>query len=198
MEELDKLGISENTLVIFTSDNGGIREISCQDPLRAGKGSYYEGGIRIPLIFRWPGMIKGGSVSEEPVINLDFFPTLMEILGEEALGNLDGLSLWPLLSGEDALPERPIYFHFPVYLQAYRKGFDDGRDPLFRTRPGSVIIEGNWKLHYYYEDRGVELYNLQIDPGESNNLTAIYSSKTKELLSKLKAWLEEESDESTI
>ena len=192
MEELDKLGISENTLVIFTSDNGGIREISCQDPLRAGKGSYYEGGIRIPLIFRWPGMIKGGSVSEEPVINLDFFPTLMEILGEEALGNLDGLSLWPLLSGEDALPERPIYFHFPVYLQAYRKGFDGGRDPLFRTRPGSVIIEGNWKLHYYYEDRGVELYNLQIDPGESKNLTTIYSSKTKELLSKLKAWLEEE------
>jgi arylsulfatase A-like enzyme len=192
MDELDNLGLSENTLVIFSSDNGGIREISCQDPLRAGKGSYYEGGIRVPLIFRWPGKIQSGLVSEEPVINLDFFPTIMEILGKEALENLDGLSLWSLLSGEDALQERSLYFHFPVYLQAYRKGFDEGRDPLFRTRPGSVIIEGNWKLHYYYEDRGVELYNLQIDQGESNNLATIYSSKAKELLSKLKAWLDKE------
>ncbi|RLD95732.1 MAG: aryl-sulfate sulfohydrolase, partial [Bacteroidetes bacterium] len=166
MEELDVLGLSENTLVIFTSDNGGIREISCQDPLRAGKGSYYEGGIRVPLIFRWPGLIENESVSIEPVINLDFYPTLLQITGQESPANLDGLSLWPVLGGEDALTERPIFFHFPVYLQAYKKGFDDGRDPLFRTRPGSVIIEGNWKLHYYYEDGGIELYDLNSDPGE--------------------------------
>lgn len=192
MEELDALGLSENTLVIFTSDNGGIREISCQDPLRAGKGSYYEGGIRVPLVFRWPGIIERGSDSEEAVINLDFYPTLMDILDSEYPEDLDGLSLWPLLRGEEALADRPLFFHFPVYLQAYKKGYDGGRDPLFRTRPGSVIIEGNWKLHYYYEDGGVELYNLQIDPGESNNLAVIYSSKTKELQSKLEAWLEAE------
>jgi len=192
MKELEKLGISENTLVIFTSDNGGIREISCQDPLRAGKGSYYEGGIRVPLVFRWPGKIARGVIRKEPVINLDFYPTLMEILGAEPHRNLDGLSLWPLLSEELTLPERPLFFHFPVYLQAYRKGYDDGRDPLFRTRPGSVIIEGNWKLHYYYEDGATELYNLDADPGERTNLSSINTTKREELLGKLQVWLKEE------
>jgi arylsulfatase A-like enzyme len=190
MEELNELGLSENTLVVFTSDNGGIREISCQDPFRAGKGSYYEGGIRVPLVFRWRGKIKAGSLSEEPVINLDFYPTFMEIAGQEAPGNLDGHSLWPLLNREESLEERPLFFHFPVYLQAYRKGYDDGRDPLFRTRPGSVIIEGNWKLHYYYEDGGKELYNLSTDPGERENLASVDTIKTEELLFKLNAWLE--------
>lgn len=192
MKELDKLGLSENTLVVFTSDNGGIREISCQDPLRAGKGSYYEGGIRVPLIFRWPGKIDKETLSEEPVINMDFYPTFMEIVGMEPTENLDGLSLWPLLREKESLSERPLFFHFPVYLQAYRKGYDDGRDPLFRTRPGSVIIEGNWKLHYYYEDGGKELYNLNSDPGERINLASINTIKTEELLSKLEAWLEQE------
>ena len=190
MDELNELELSENTLVVFTSDNGGIREISCQDPLRAGKGSYYEGGIRVPLVFRWPGKIKEGSLSEEPVINLDFYPTFMEIAGLEAPGNLDGHSLRPLLSGEESLDERPLFFHFPVYLQAYRKGYDDGRDPLFRTRPGSVIMEGDWKLHYYYEDGGKELYNLSTDPGERENLASVDTVKTEELLFKLNAWLE--------
>lgn len=192
VEELDRLGLSENTLVVFTSDNGGIRKISCQDPLRAGKGSYYEGGIRVPLIFRWPGKIKAGSHSEVPVINLDFFPTFMEALGKEVPEELDGQSLWPLLSGEGELEERPLFFHFPVYLQAYRKGFDDGRDPLFRTRPGSVIREGDWKLHYYYEDGGVELYNLREDAGERINLASENPGKAEDLLSRLEAWLEEE------
>jgi len=192
MEELDRLEMSENTLVIFTSDNGGIREISCQDPLRAGKGSYYEGGIRVPLIFKWPGEILKGSVSEEPVINLDFYPTLLEIIGKDSPDKLDGLSLRPLLRGQGLLEERPLFFHFPVYLQAYRKGYDDGRDPLFRTRPGSVIIEGNWKLHYYYEDGGAELYNLSSDPGERHNLAQLNRRKKEELFSKLHAWLLEE------
>jgi len=193
MEELDKQQLSENTLVIFTSDNGGIREISCQDPLRAGKGSYYEGGIRVPLVFRWPGKIKNASVSDDPAIHIDFYPTLLQIIGKESPGNLDGLSLWPLLSGEEALPERALFFHFPVYLQAYRKGYDAGRDPLFRTRPGSVIIEEQWKLHYYYEDGGTELYNLSTDPGETKNMVSVNTIKTEELLSKLKVWLEAES-----
>lgn len=192
VEELDRLGLSENTLLVFTSDNGGIRNVSCQDPLRAGKGSYYEGGIRVPLVFRWPGKIKAGSHSEVPVINLDFFPTFLEVLGKEVPAELDGQSLWPLLSGEGILEDRPLFFHFPVYLQAYRKGKDDGRDPLFRTRPGSVIREGDWKLHYYYEDGGVELYNLRSDTGETKNLALVDPSKTKDLLSKLEAWLEEE------
>ena len=157
MEELDKLGLSENTLLVFTSDNGGIRMVSCQDPLRAGKGSYYEGGIRVPLVFRWPGKIEAGSLSEVPVINLDFFPTFMELCGLEAPEELDGHSLWPLLSRDGKLKERPRIYYFPVYLEAYRKGKDDGRDPLFRTRPGSVIREGNWKRQYDEVDRATEL-----------------------------------------
>lgn len=194
LDQLSELDLEENTIVIFTSDNGGIRQISCQDPLRAGKGSYYEGGIRVPLVIRWPGRIKGGSKSEEPVINLDFYPTLMDMIGgSEAPDDLDGISLWPLLSGKThALKRGSLYFHFPIYLQAYQAGYDDGRDPLFRTRPGSVIRDGDWKLHYYYEDDGVELYNLSDDPGERNNLANINPNKSEELLTNLKAWLEEE------
>ena len=199
LEELQSLGLEENTLVIFTSDNGGIRRISCQDPLRAGKGSYYEGGIRIPLVIKWPGRVQPGAFSEVPVINIDFYPTMMEIIGREPQNkDLDGVSLWPLLSGSSGVQERPIFFHFPIYLQAYRAGLDDGRDPLFRTRPGSVIRDGEWKLHYYYEDGGVELYNLSQDPGESNDLVNINANKTEQLLSKLKVWLEEENAQVTF
>lgn len=190
--ELDQSGLRENTLVIFTSDNGGIREISCQDPLRAGKGSYYEGGIRVPLVISWPGKIKAGIRAEDPVIHLDFFPTLMELTGKEPPADLEGLSLWPMLSGKGELPERALYFHFPVYLEAYRAGYDDGRDPLFRTRPGSVIRKGEWKLHFYYEDGRAELYKLSTDPGERNNLAASHSDKKEELLSLLMEWLEKE------
>lgn len=193
LDELKSLDLEDNTLVIFTSDNGGIRNISCQDPLRAGKGSYYEGGIRVPLIIRWPGRVKAGLISEVPVINIDFYPTIMEIIQKDPVcGELDGVSLWPLLSGEANSIERSLYFHFPVYLQAYRAEYDDGRDPLFRTRPGSVIRQGKWKLHFYYEDEGIELYNLSDDPGESRNLSHIKNFKTEELLNELQAWLEQE------
>lgn len=192
VEELDLLGLSETTLVVFTSDNGGIRMISCQDPLRAGKGSYYEGGIRVPLVFRWPGKIKAGTITEVPAINLDFFPTFLDLIDLESPDGLDGLSLWPLLSGAGRLADRPLYFHFPVYLEAYRKGMDGSRDPLFRTRPGSVIREGNWKLHYYYEDSAMELYNLRLDPGETNNLATMYASRAEDLRSSLFQWLKEE------
>jgi arylsulfatase A-like enzyme len=192
LEELEQAGGRENTLVIFTSDNGGIREISCQDPLRAGKGSYYEGGIRVPLVFSWPGRIEAGVRLVDPVIHVDLYPTLVELMGKETPAELDGLSLWPLLDGTGELPERALYFHFPIYLQAYRAGYDDGRDPLFRTRPGTVIRKGMWKLHYYYEDGGVELYDLQTDPGESNDLAAIYPDKKEGLLGLLREWLEQE------
>lgn len=194
LKQIEDLDLDEHTLFIFTSDNGGIRRISCQDPLRAGKGSYYEGGIRVPLVFRWPGKIKAGSRSDQAVINLDFFPTLLDISGGAKTElELDGVSLWPLLSGRTRnLEERSLFFHFPIYLQAYRAGYDDGRDPLFRTRPGSVILEGEWKLHYFYEDGAVELYNLADDPGETKDQSHINTSKSEELLGRLKAWLAEE------
>lgn len=200
INELSLLGLRENTLVIFTSDNGGIRKVSCQDPLRAGKGSYYEGGIRVPLIFSFPGRIKPGEIDDVPVINLDFYPTILGMvqnitgrdLSMEKEGlELDGISLWPLLTGGEKPSARPLYFHFPVYLQAYSPGDDDGRDPLFRTRPGSVIIDSPWKLHCYYEDGGLELYNLEEDPGERINLADSESLKTREMAAQLQKWLTE-------
>ena len=190
MQELRRQGLEEHTLVIFSSDNGGIRSISCQDPLRAGKGSYYEGGIRVPLVFHWPGVIGPGR-SKVPVSHLDFFPTLIDVCGLEPGNDLDGISLWPLLKQGSDLPERSLFFHFPVYLQAYDVREDQGRDPLFRTRPGSVIRKGPWKLHYYYEDEKCELYMLDTDPGEKENLSSLNVEKTEELLTELKNWLQD-------
>lgn len=181
----------ENTLIVFTSDNGGIRDISAQDPLRAGKGSYYEGGIRVPYIVSWKDVIKPKTVSNTPISNLDFYPTFMDILDIEIPNKiLDGVSILPLLQGA-TIENRDLFFHFPIYLQAYNGAKDDARDPLFRTRPGSVIIEGNWKLHQYFEDGDLELYNLDSDLGERNNLATINSKKTAELLVKLTTWRSE-------
>jgi len=187
--ELDALGLAENTIVVFTSDNGGIRSIASQSPLRAGKGSYYEGGTRVPCIIRWPGMIKPGTRSDQPIINIDFFPTFKEILDIELEHKeLDGQSILPVLIG-DTIPTRSLFWHFPIYLQSYDQAKDDGRDPLFRTRPGSTILHEGWKLHLYYEDEGIELYYLPNDPGERNNIAEIAPKKVEELSEKLKFWL---------
>lgn len=188
LDALRQNGLEANTLVIFTSDNGGIRAISGQDPLRAGKGSYYEGGIRVPLVIKWPKKIKPQSVSSVPVSNLDFYPTLQSIVHPPKKADfLDGIDLSPLF-GEGSLADRDLYFHFPIYLQHYDKEKDQGRDPLFRTRPGSVIISGRWKLHEYFEDGALELYDLVEDLGETTNLARKNPEKTKELYAKLKQW----------
>jgi arylsulfatase A-like enzyme len=181
LDEIGRLGLSEKTLVVFTSDNGGIRSISPQDPLRAGKGSYYEGGIRVPLIIKWPGVTEKGVINHTPITNLDFYPTFREIIGtEKTTQPLDGNSLVPLLKG-GLFAERPLYWHFPVYLEAYQPLMDASRDPLFRTRPGTVMRLGRWKLHEYFEDGGIELYDLENDPGEALNLVSEYPEKASEL-----------------
>ncbi|MBU2975670.1 sulfatase [Zobellia sp. B3R18] len=188
LNTLEQNGLEENTLVIFTSDNGGIRSISEQNPLRAGKGSYYEGGIRVPLVIKWPGKIRPNSTSTATVSNLDFYPTLQHITNPKEKANLlDGINLEPILYGEQPVA-RNLYFHFPIYLQKYNQLNDQGRDPLFRTRPGSVIISGEWKLHEYFEDGALELYNLNTDIGEKNNLAKQNPAKTKELYEQLNRW----------
>ena len=187
IDKIDALNLSENTLIIFTSDNGGIRAISDQYPLRAGKGSYYEGGIRVPLIFSWKGKIDAESESYERVSNVDFYPTIKKLVGYSKSVDFDGEDLNPIFN-DKKLRERELYFHFPVYLEPYSVKRDGGRDPLFRTRPGTVIIKDNWKLHHYYEDNQFELYNLEKDISESNNLIDINIEKKDELLSKLNNW----------
>ncbi len=187
IDKIDALNLSDNTLIIFTSDNGGIRAISDQYPLRAGKGSYYEGGIRVPLIFSWKGKIDAESESYERVSNLDFYPTIKKLVGYSKSVDLDGEDLNPIFN-DKKLRERELYFHFPVYLEPYSVKRDGGTDPLFRTRPGTVIIKDNWKLHHYYEDNQFELYNLEKDISESNNLIDINIEKKDELLSKLNNW----------
>ena len=187
IDKIDELNLSENTLIIFTSDNGGIRAISNQYPLRAGKGSYYEGGIKVPLIFSWKGKIDAESKSYERVSNLDFYPTIKKLVGYNKQIDLDGKDISPIFNGKK-FSERELYFHFPVYLEAYNVHKDNGTDPLFRTRPGTVVIKDNWKLHHYYEDNKFELYNLEKDISESTNLADINIEKKDELLSKLNNW----------
>ena len=188
LNKIDELNLSEKTLIIFTSDNGGIRDISNQFPLRAGKGSYYEGGIKVPLIFSWKNKIKSQSKSFERVVNLDFFPTLKNIIGykNEKL-KLDGIDLNPIFE-EKEIEERALFFHFPIYLEAYNVQKDNGYDPIFRTRPGSVVIKGDWKLHHYFEDNDIELYNLKDDISEANDLSQENKEKTLELYSELNMW----------
>ena len=189
LQSIKHLRLEEKTLVIVTSDNGGIRAISDQAPLRAGKGSYYEGGIRVPLIINFPKQIASG-VNYERVTNLDFFPTLQNLIkASKTKHNLAGVDLSPLIFDEaSSLQERDLFWHFPIYLQAYRPLQDDGRDPLFRTRPGSVMISGNWKLHEYFEDETFELYNIKDDPGERKNLAGSEIKKLNELRILLEKW----------
>ena len=187
LEKINKLNLSKNTLIIFTSDNGGIKAISNQHPLRAGKGSYYEGGIKVPMIFSWPEKIQAGSTSNERVSNIDFYPTIKKIIGYNKTIDLDGEDLTPIFNSK-ALKKRELYFHFPIYLEPYNVHLDSGSDPLFRTRPGSVIIKDNWKLHHYYEDNNFELYNLENDISESKNLIDINKEKKAELLKDLNNW----------
>ena len=191
LKSLKDYGLEANTIVVFISDNGGIRAISAQDPLRAGKGSYYEGGIRVPLIMKWPEHIETG-VTDEPVINFDFFPTFMSVLNvEPEEKTLDGTDLSPLFSKGGSLERRPLFWHFPIYLQRYGGALDQSRDPLFRTRPGSVVRYGEWKLHEYFEDGALELYNLETDLGETTNLANTHPEATYKLYNMLIAWRDE-------
>lgn len=189
LDEVDRLGISDNTLVVFSSDNGGITKFSTQAPYRAGKGSYYEGGVRVPLTIRWPNVVKAGSRCDVPVTGLDFYPTMVEAAGGVVASGkkIDGVSLMPLLSQQGGFPERALYWHFPIYLQNYGQE-DGGRDPLFRTRPGSTMLLGKWKLHEYFEDGGIELYDLENDIGETKNLATKMPEKADELVKQLHAW----------
>jgi arylsulfatase A-like enzyme len=173
---LDELELAENTLLVFTSDNGSLFE---NTPLRENKGFLYEGGIRVPWIVRWPGNVDPGKVCSTPVITMDVFPTILEAAGldHESPRPLDGESIVPLLRGTGSLNRRAIFFHYPNY--AFHK----------QNRLGSAIREGHYKLIQYYDDGSVELYDLEDDVGETNNLADASPELARALQSKLEAWL---------
>jgi len=176
---LDELKLTQNTLVIFTSDNGGLSGVTNNAPLRAGKGFPYEGGIRVPVIIRWPGVIKPGMVSHEPVTSVDYFPTICEIAGVTLAHDraIDGTSLVEHLksNGTGKLSRQAIFWHFPHY----RGGIV----------PYSIIREGDWKLIKRYEGRTFELFNLKADLSETNDLSEEMPEKVRDLEAKLNKWL---------
>ncbi len=181
LAQLDALGLRENTIVIFTSDNGGLSTSegwpTSNLPLRAGKGWMYEGGIREPLIVRWPGVTRPGSLIDTPVSSPDFFPTLHEAArAQPAVGQLlDGISLVPTLRGE-ATPERALFWHYPHY------GNQGGA-------PAAAIRRGPWKLIHWFEDDRVELFNLATDLSETTDLATREPTRVAALRAELNAWL---------
>ena len=203
---LEESGQAVNTLVVFTSDNGGYGPVTSMAPLRGYKGTYYEGGIRVPFLVRWPGVAEPG-VCGTPVHQIDLHATFCEIAGTAPPpdANPDGRSLATLLrEGRDAaLDERALFWHFPAYLESYSRT-DGQRDPHFRSRPVSVVRRGDWKLLLHHEewlldggreglpDNGaVELYHLVSDPGESRDLAAEEPERLDALLDELLAWIAE-------
>jgi arylsulfatase A-like enzyme len=177
---LDDLKLSDNTIVIFTSDNGGSSKSTSNLPLRGAKGMLFEGGIRVPLCVRWSGKIKPGS-SDVPVTGVDFYPTFLELAGaprpKDSL--LDGESLVPLLTGgASKLKRKEIFWYFPCYLDT-------------RTTPCAAVRQGDWKLLHFFETQDSMLFNLKDDIGEKKDCAAANGIKQKELLATLLRWMQE-------
>lgn len=183
MGTVRQLGLEENTIVIFMSDNGGLSTSEGHPtsnlPLRAGKGWMYEGGIREPMIIKWPGVTIPGSASNEPVISMDFYPTILEMAGLPLRPNqhVDGQSLVPILQGEQ-MDRGRLFWHYPHY------GNQGGS-------PSSAIRRGNYKLIEFYEDDRVELYNIAEDIGEKFNLADQMPEKAREMRQELEQWKQE-------
>lgn len=192
VDALDELGIRENTVILFTSDNGGYGPATSMRPLKGYKGTYYEGGIREPFFVVWPGVVESQTKCDVPVVNVDLYPTLCEITGAALPKDqpIDGVSLVPLFRGKaEDFEERSLFWHFPAYLQSYQRT-NEQRDPLFRSRPCSIIRRGKWKLHEYFEDGGLELYDLHADIGEQHNLANEQPEIAKDLHQRLIQWRE--------
>lgn len=182
VQKLRDLNLADKTALFFTSDNGGlsVREgpntpATSNAPLRAGKGYLYEGGIRVPLIVRWPGQVRPGSLERTPVCSTDFFPTILALAGITGSASPDGEDLLPLLREEGPLAPRSLFWHYPHYS-------NQGGDPC------GAVREGDFKLIQFYEDGRLELFKLNEDPAESRDLAAVLPEKAAALRRRLQAW----------
>jgi len=177
LDTLDELGIAGRTVVFFMSDNGGLSGVTSNAPLREGKGHVYEGGIREPMIVRWPGVVAPGSTCGVPVSSVDFYPTILAMTGAAAdpRQQLDGESLVPLLKQTGPLQREAIFWHYPHYSPQ-------------RGVPAGAVRQGDYKLLEFYEDGHLELYNLAEDVGERDNLAETLPEKTAELHKLLVDW----------
>lgn len=200
LKTLEELNLAEQTIVVFYSDNGGVggyastgieggREITHNAPLRGGKGMLYEGGIRVPLIVRWPKVVAAGTVCDQPVISVDFYPTFLDTAGTDrnSAHQLDGFSLMPLLRSatKESLARKALYWHFPGYLQARSDG------STWRTTPAGAVRSQQYKLIEFFETGRIELYNLEQDIGETRNLVEEMPDVAKLLHRSLIEWRKE-------
>lgn len=185
LRKLDELNLAKNTIVVFTSDNGGVVHagkpvVTSNSPLRMGKGFAYEGGLRVPLLIKAPGLTQPGSTCGVPVISTDFFPTLVELVGldrSESATAVDGVSITPLLKGAASLPRGELYWHYPHY-------WNGGQ-----VNPYSVVRSGDWKLIRFYETGREEVYDLKSDPSEQHDLSGADPERRVGLAKLLDAWL---------
>jgi arylsulfatase A-like enzyme len=181
MSKVEEMGLKDHTIIIFMSDNGGLSTAEGSPtsnlPLRGGKGWLYEGGIREPMIIRWPGSGTEGKVCSIPVTSTDFYPTILSMAGLGAMPeqHMDGMDLTPLFIDEGMLPERPIFWHYPHYSNQGGK-------------PGAAMRLGDLKIIEFFEDQAVELYDLSNDIGEMQDLSTVYPEKCEEMLRLLHRW----------
>ncbi len=180
--KLDALQLSDNTIVVFTSDNGGLHvpeggheRVTHNSPYRAGKGYVYEGGLRIPLIVRWPGRVPAGRVVDAPVINTDWIPTLLELAGRPAPAGLDGVSVASLILDKGPAPSRRFFWHFPHYTNQ-------------GGRPAGAMREGDWLLVEYYDEPSRELYDLASDISEGHDVASKHPEKAAAMSAALSDW----------
>jgi len=180
MKRLDELGLTERTILVFTGDNGGEDRVTSNGPMRAGKSTLYEGGIRVPLIVRYPKMVPAATVCTTPTCNYDFYPTFCELAGIRPKSQkFDGVSIAPLLSNPKARLDRDtFYWHYPLAKPHFLGG-----------RSAGAIRKGNWKLIEFYDSGTRELYNLADDVSEKNDLAAQNPEKVAQLEAMLHAWL---------
>lgn len=194
--KVDSLDLAEDTLIVFISDNGGLPSVSQLDPLRGQKGSLFEAGVRVPACMRWKGTIEPRSLCPTPITSVDFLPTFASLAGAALPSDqpIDGVDLTPLLRG-NSIPERSIYWHYPLYLQGKGLVIDvpasesNGKKTYsWRGFPSSSLRRGPWKLIEFHEDDSIALYNLVDDPGEETNLADAMPELATSLRKDLDQW----------